>query len=587
MKKTYFLIISCALVLFSSCSDFLNQDNRSNVSTDFYNTVNGYESLRNAMYSSLRTLFTDQPNLFVGGTDIYGDGKSQSVVMTYYSYTTSDGNIKDFYENCYKGIQLCNSVITYGGTTTASSNVDRYVAEARMIRAWYYFQLVQQFGGVPLSNDMYTTAVMEHPRNSLKECYDFIISELTDLTGSSSALPERSGGVGYANKRAAEFFLAKAYLTRAWLNGKDYEVQEDKIAESGDFQLALDHSLKAIGNDKPNQSIETVFNIANENSDEFFWSIQYSSESVENPSSDGSHQMAQFGSYLGGSEYPLNKAIDGNYTPELNMHHKFTRGDGRYEQTFMMELHGNTETNSFNGYFNFYTARESTPIRVYYAPWWATDEDIQAWKEAHAGQIKWTTANGGTCETTISKTIETGGIAPSNGAPASYEERRHMDEGVACIRKFDDYSANSIANRSSNCSMHDVSVARLGEAYLIAAEAYLSLGNQEKAAEMINTLRQRPGTVKSGYEEAMTVKASDVDIDFILDERVRELAGEYVRWTDLKRTHKLFDNIIKYQEDDVPVANLKGPDGAWKCLRPIPQAAIDLNKASVQQNPGY
>ena len=135
--------------------------------------------------------------------------------------------------------------------------------------------------------------------------------------------------------------------------------------------------------------------------------------------------------------------------------------------------------------------------------------------------------------------------------------------------------------------MHDVSCARLGEAYLIAAEAYLMQGDKAKAAEMINILRQRPGTVKKGYEQQMTVTATDMSIGFILDERARELAGEYVRWTDLKRTHKLVEYVLAHQEDPVLPSNLQGPDGKYKILRPIPQEVIDRNKADIQQNPGY
>ena len=112
-------------------------------------------------------------------------------------------------------------------------------------------------------------------------------------------------------------------------------------------------------------------------------------------------------------------------------------------------------------------------------------------------------------------------------------------------------------------------------------------GKTAQAADMINKLRQRPGTVKAGYEDAMKVTAADMDIEFILDERARELAGEWVRWTDLKRTHKLMEHVQRYQEDPVSAANLKGPDGKWKILRPIPQAAIDLNKTEITQNPGY
>lgn len=162
-----------------------------------------------------------------------------------------------------------------------------------------------------------------------------------------------------------------------------------------------------------------------------------------------------------------------------------------------------------------------------------------------------------------------------------------MDLGVPCIKKFDDYTATSMGNRSTSCSTHDVVVSRLGEAYLIAAEAYLQAGDKGKAAEMINKLRQRPGTIKAGFEAAMNVSANDINIDFILDERAREMAGEYVRYTDLKRTHKLVEYVTMYNEDGVTEAQMKGDDGKYKILRPIPQDALDKNQTKVAQNPGY
>ena len=81
--------------------------------------------------------------------------------------------------------------------------------------------------------------------------------------------------------------------------------------------------------------------------------------------------------------------------------------------------------------------------------------------------------------------------------------------------------------------------------------------------------------------------SNDINIDFILDERARELAGEYVRWTDLKRTHTLVEYATKYNEDGIKESAMIGPDGKYKILRPITQAAIDLNQAKVTQNPGY
>lgn len=573
MKKKYFIVGLLALSTLTGCSDFLDQDNRSNVaSAQFYATTTGFANLTNSAYSTLRSLYNTSPLLFVAGTDLYADGKSQGVVLSQYTFTADEGNIKNFYVNCYKGIQLANSVIAYGETTADSGVRLQYIDEARFLRAWYYFQLVQQYGPVALNTKMFDYAEMSHARASLSDMYKFIIDEFTYLISSDSHLLDRSkSGVGRANKRAAAFYLSKAYLTRGWLDGTGYEAQEEKVAQSTDFENAAKYALQAINSEAPSLSIESAFNIANEENSEIFWSVQFSAASVSNPSSNGSYQQAQFGSYLGGSEKPRNKGIDGNFAPSLRLQQMYTRGDARLEQTFMLEFH--------QAYFDYYSAPTTSPIIYYYAPAWATDADIAAWKADDPYGIK--------KNTLISKTIADGGIAPSNGKPATYKDRRSQDYGNACIKKFDDYTDASIANRSTSCSMHDVVVARLGEAYLIAAEAYLQMGDTEKAAQMINKLRQRPGTIRGGYTTQMTVDKAQVNIDFILDERARELAGEYVRWTDLKRTHKLVEYATKYNEDGIQEANMKGPDGKYKILRPIPQAAIDLNQADVEQNPGY
>ncbi len=573
MKQKY-LIMAFAMFIDISCSDFLDQDIRSSEPTaGFYATATGFESLTNAAYSSLRDLFNIQPLLFSAGTDLYGDGKSSGVIMNHYTaFTATEGIVETFYQNCYKGIQLANSVIYYGETTEESSVRKQYIDEARFIRAWYYFNLVQQFGKVALNTQMFDYAEMSHARTDLETVYSFIIEEFTYLISENSSLPDRSASdVGRANKRAATFFLAKAYLTRAWLNGQDYESLEENIAQSSDFSNAATYALQAINGEVPSLSIEDAFDFGKESNDEIFWSVQFDYSAVEDPSGDGSYQQAQFGAYLGGSENARNKAIDGNMSPFLRLHQRYDRGDGRYEQTFMMEFH--------TWYFDYYTDPTTSPIKIYYAPAWATDDDIAAWRADDPYGLK--------TNTLISKTIADGGIAPSNGAPETYFNRRNMDFGVACIKKFDDYSETSLSNRSSTCSMHDVVVARLGEAYLIAAEAYVMMEEKNKAAQMITILRSRPNTIKPGFETAMAVSSNDMTIDFILDERARETAGEYVRWTDLKRTHKLVEYVTVYNEDGITESDMKGDDGNYKFLRPIPQTAIDRNQADVEQNPGF
>ena len=98
MKKIYF-IMALGLATLSGCSDFLDQNNKSNVpSAEFYQTSAGFASLTNSAYSTLRELYNAQPQLFVAGTDLYADGKSQGVVMSQYTFTADEGIIGEFYQ---------------------------------------------------------------------------------------------------------------------------------------------------------------------------------------------------------------------------------------------------------------------------------------------------------------------------------------------------------------------------------------------------------------------------------------------------------------------------------------------------------
>jgi hypothetical protein len=130
-------------------------------------------------------------------------------------------------------------------------------------------------------------------------------------------------------------------------------------------------------------------------------------------------------------------------------------------------------------------------------------------------------------------------------------------------------------------SARDVFVIRLAEVYLVAAEAAMQLSNLPKAAEYINVLRSR--AAKTGKLAVMLIKPADVSLDFILDERARELAGEQLRWFDLKRTGKLVERIKKYNPDNA--VNIQ----EHHMVRPIPQTQLDavVNKSEFKQNAGY
>ncbi len=123
----------------------------------------------------------------------------------------------------------------------------------------------------------------------------------------------------------------------------------------------------------------------------------------------------------------------------------------------------------------------------------------------------------------------------------------------------------------------DVYVMRLAETYLSRAEAYIALGKIDLAAADINAIRIR--------SHAKPAELKDINIDYLLDERVRELYGEDCRHFVLRRTGKLLERVRKYNNNPKnPGLNIQDYHVLW----PIPQEQMDLNiGVKWEQNPGY
>ncbi|WP_254244958.1 RagB/SusD family nutrient uptake outer membrane protein [Hymenobacter sp. BRD67] len=125
-------------------------------------------------------------------------------------------------------------------------------------------------------------------------------------------------------------------------------------------------------------------------------------------------------------------------------------------------------------------------------------------------------------------------------------------------------------------TVKDLPMMRLGETYLLLAEAQYKQGNPGGAATSINVLRTRA--------KANQVQASDIDLNFILDERVRELIGEEQRRITLVRTGTLVERTLRLNGNPLYVTGLTTKN----LLLPIPQSEIDKNvSGGLTQNPGY
>ena len=155
------------------------------------------------------------------------------------------------------------------------------------------------------------------------------------------------------------------------------------------------------------------------------------------------------------------------------------------------------------------------------------------------------------------------------------------------IKKFMDPSRGSNFNDPST---RPVVITRFSEVYLVGAEASLMAGDKVKATELLNVVRQRAAYRKTNTAAqnaaaatAMIIQASDVTVDFILDERSRELFGEWMRYHDLVRTKSLVRRVKAWNTEAAPYVK------DFHILRPIPQTQIDrtVEGPKFPQNTGY
>src|SRR5690606_17670020 len=129
---------------------------------------------------------------------------------------------------------------------------------------------------------------------------------------------------------------------------------------------------------------------------------------------------------------------------------------------------------------------------------------------------------------------------------------------------------------NSGRTQEDVYVYRLAETYLLRAEAYFRNNEPDMAAEDINDVRER--------SNAAPISAGDVSLDYILDERARELMYEGRRRKTLIRMGLLVERVRQYGLKEEWRSTIQDYHNLW----PIPQSAIDANfGADLGQNPGY
>jgi len=559
MKKII-ILLGLIVTLFSSCNDYIEEESLSNVPADpTYKTASGFQLLVNSNYASLKNIYGGAPWLFCSGTDMYAEGRTPEPagLADYTLLIPSSVGVEQLYQSCYQAIQSVNKTIYYSTITEQNANVPILVGEAKFIRANAYFLLVQTYGGVPIVDDNITSAQLAFDRNTAEEVYTHIIKDLDESLASVGTAAYASAGK--VNKRAVNDLLAKVYLTRGY----------ETFGTASDFTKAAAYADAAIAGQALNIPFADLFKATtisnNDLNAETIFSVQYSVASTStSPTTLGNNQFYYFGPYLGGSETNGAPLRSYNLCPTGYALGLYEKGDTRWNATFMTEI--------------FEYKRPTDGKTVLYTPYYDTSIPVADLRVRHFYEPKWFTAADKANYMATSKRSANFVYHPWGEYTAEHTLIDNRDCYTIPVKKFDDPTPTT-PNTAGNVSTRDIILSRLSETYLIAAEAYLKAGQPGTGLDRLNEVRRRAGVANA--------TAAEFNIDYILDERGRELLGEYKRWFDLKRTGTLVARASAHNYK-VKAANFVGVGGQLKILRPIPQLALDLNQNKVfPQNPAY
>lgn len=314
MKK---ILLSIAILsALASCKDDyldVQQPNRL-VADAFFTTQEDAMQATNAIYVALRSWENSAfPAQFVFGVpaDDVEKGSNPgdaSFINAYdqFTYTASDSGIEGYWIGQWQFVNRCNQVITNVPNINMDATLkNRLIAEAKMLRAYFYFNLVRIYGGVPIFDGLPADKNYNIPRNSVDEVYNFIIS---DLTSAAAVLPQSypASDLGRVTKGGALGLLSKVYLYKK------------------DWQKAYDTS---------NQVIAMGYNLDPDFNHLFRPAGEFGSESVIEVN-------CQCSSQFGGSQYAEVQGVRnqfgwGFFTPTPALESAFETGDIRKELTIL------------------------------------------------------------------------------------------------------------------------------------------------------------------------------------------------------------------------------------------------------------
>ena len=559
LRNIIYSAMAVSALALTSCSDsYLDEKMYSSYGTD----VTDVEAKVIGLHYKYADLWgwSDQQG-FAGcwqdGTDVGAPGDTQGVEVPFFQYgslNSENSGVSKLWTSLYSIINSANIIINTEGVDPAAKG------EAEFFRAYAYNMLVTLWGPVPLITESKAEPRTDFTRNAVAEVDGVITADLNDAmanlpevdkTKTQNRINKDCARVlaGEAFNRMGKYAEAEAAVT-ATINSGNYELISERygkfLADAGDYYS----DMFRWGNQRRSQGNKEGI---------WVFQMEYSRDvpgGTINAPQQRRNWVAAFHKLTDFMQNADSIGGRGNGRLRLSNYVKY----GIWEEGDIRNSNHNIRRIL---YCNKPNVSKDISVKEINGFLYRVDDGTE-------GATNVTVKTGDRCYWTVKDTLAV--MYPHPTKWGGYDET-------------DDFGWSLVK---------DWPLMRLADAYLLRAEARIQKGDQAGAAEDINVLRDRAFKTyraESGNADAGKVTSAQMTMDFLLDERIRELVGEENRRYTLCRTGKLAERVqmmtSKWAEGTESKA-ISGFDPAKHTLLPIPLSEIQLNKdATLEQNPGY
>lgn len=557
MKKIIYLTIFVAL-FFSSCEDFLDTENYTKKTTaNFPETVEDAEQMLTAIYNALNVATNDPANTYLfaaqmASDDCLGGGGDNDYIekafdkLLNYGVSATEAYWTAYYQGIYRANTAIETLDNCEGWTSVEQ-CNQFMGEAYFMRAYFYFELAQMYGQVPL---VLETEPVNLPKAEVNELYGQIASDLKNAIELMYNQPYTAVESGHATKWAAQALMARVYLFyTGYYNQSSIALPEEEGGSISESQVIS--WLEDCINNSGHGLVSDYRNLWAYTNSATVEEYEYTKGQGLNWVEDGNQEAVFAIKYSVHASWSTNIGYGNQYCLYYGL-----RGGQDYEKTFPFGQgwgHGPVNPNLWNDW----AAAEPNDMRreasIIHIPTELPDYTYGGWadfmEETDYAQKKYIAVTARGADGTVQPTFDIvyWGLATDN---------MQLDH------------------------LRDLTTIRFSDVLLMHSEL-------TKTADGINRVRSRAGLSSVSYS-----------LEALKNERRWELAFESVRWGDLRRWGDAAEQLAR--QEGVAIYNRRNPttmqafNGGYKAryeatggFFKIPDSQVALSEGVLEQNPGW